>query len=81
LDEPEAMIVLKAAMKKCYPKVGLMLDDRACQAKFDLNSVKCTATQKGNCLTGARIADVRKVLAGPVDPQGQHLYPAPYWAR
>jgi hypothetical protein len=30
-------------MKACYPKVGLMLDYRACEEKFNLNSVKCTA--------------------------------------
>ncbi len=29
LDQPQANIVLNAAMKACYPKVGLMLDYRA----------------------------------------------------
>jgi Tannase and feruloyl esterase len=78
LDEPEADIVLNAAIKLCDPKVGLMLDYRGCQEKFNLNSVACTATKTSNCLTGAEIAVVRKVLAGPVDPQGQHLYPGGY---
>jgi Tannase and feruloyl esterase len=78
LDEPEANIVLKAAMKLCDPKVGLMLDYRGCQEKFNLDSVRCTATKTSNCLTGAELAVVSKVLAGPVDPQGEHLYPGGY---
>jgi hypothetical protein len=78
LDEPEADIVLNAALKQCDPKVGLMLDYRGCQAKFNLDSVKCTATTTSNCLTAAELAVVSKVLAGPVDPQGQHLYPGGY---
>jgi Tannase and feruloyl esterase len=78
LDQPEADIVLNAAMKACYPKVGLMLDYRACEQKFNLNSVQCSATLTANCLTPAQIAVVRKVWEGPVDAQGQHLYPGGY---
>ncbi|WP_300610401.1 tannase/feruloyl esterase family alpha/beta hydrolase [Trebonia sp.] len=78
LDQPEADIVLNAALKACYPKVGLMLDYRACEQKFNLNSVKCSATLKTNCLTAAQIAVVRKVQDGPVDSQGQLLYPGGY---
>ncbi|MGH3244855.1 MAG: tannase/feruloyl esterase family alpha/beta hydrolase [Trebonia sp.] len=78
LDQPEADIVLSAAMKTCYPKVGLMLDYRACEEKFNLNSVKCSAKLNKNCLTAAEIAVVRKVQTGPVDAQGQLLYPGGY---
>ena len=78
LDQPEANIVLNAAMKACYPTVGLMLDYRACEQKFDLDSVECSATLTSNCLTAAQIAVVRKIWSGPVDPQGQHLYPGGY---
>ncbi len=78
LDETEAQTVLNAAMKKCYPRVGLMLDYRACQAKFDLNSVACSTTRKSGCLTNSELAVVSKILDGPVDPQGQHLYPGGY---
>jgi hypothetical protein len=78
LDQPEADIVLTAALKACYPKVGLMLDYRACEQKFNLNSVECSATNTTNCLTAAQIAVVRKVHYGPVDPRGQHLYPGGY---
>jgi Tannase and feruloyl esterase len=78
LDQPEANTVLSAAMKACYPTVGLMLDYRDCERKFNLDSVKCSATLTSNCLTPAQIAVVRKIWNGPVDPQGQHLYPGGY---
>jgi feruloyl esterase len=78
LDQPEADIVLNAALKACYPKVGLMLDYRACEQKFNLKSVECSATLKTNCLTAAQIEVVSKVQDGPVDAQGQHLYPGGY---
>jgi hypothetical protein len=78
LDQPEATIVLNAAIKACDPKTGLVLDDRACEQKFNLNSVACSTTLTTNCLTAAQIGVVRKVLYGPVDPQGQHLYPGGY---
>jgi hypothetical protein len=78
LDQPEADIVLNAAIKACDPKTGLVLDDRACEQKFNLNSVACSATLTTNCLTAAQLAVVRKVLIGPVDAQGQHLYPGGY---
>ena len=78
LDQPQANIVLNAAMKACYPKVGLMLDYRACEKKFNLNSVRCSASRKSNCLTAAQVAVVRKVWKGPVDAQGQLLYPGGY---
>jgi hypothetical protein len=78
LDQPTADIVLNAAMKACYPKVGLMLDYRACEQKFKLSSVACTATKTTNCLTPAQIGAVAKIHGGPVDPQGEHLYPGGY---
>jgi feruloyl esterase len=78
LDQPEANIVLNAAMKACYPKVGLMLDYRACEEKFNLNSVECSASLKTNCLTAAQVAVVRKVWTGPADTRGQLLYPGGY---
>ena len=77
LDQPEATIVLNAAMKACYPTVGLMLDYRACEQKFNLDSVECSATLTTNCLTAAEIAVVEKVHNGPVDPEGRT--PVPGW--
>jgi len=78
LDQPEANILLSAATKACDPKTGLILDDRACEQKFNLSSVQCSASLTTNCLTAAQVAVVRKVLAGPVDTQGQLLYPGGY---
>jgi hypothetical protein len=78
LDQPEADILLNAAIKACDPKAGLILDNQACERKFNLDSVACSATLTSNCLTQAQLAVVRKVLAGPVDAQGQLLYPGGY---
>jgi hypothetical protein len=78
LDQPEANIVLNAAMQACYPQVGLMLDYRSCEQKFNLDSVECSATLATNCLTSQEIAVVQKIWNGPVDAQGQHLYPGGY---
>ena len=78
LDQPEATILLDAAVKACDPKTGLILDNQACEQKFNLNSVECSAKLKTNCLTAAQLAVVRKVLNGPVDAQGQLLYPGGY---
>jgi Tannase and feruloyl esterase len=78
LDQPEATIVLDAAIKACDPKTGLILDNQACERRFNLDSVACSATLTSNCLTAAELAVVRKVLTGPVDAQGQLLYPGGY---
>jgi feruloyl esterase len=65
-------------VKACDPKTGLILDNQACEQKFNLNSVECSAKLKTNCLTAAQLAVVRKVLNGPVDAQRQLLYPGGY---
>jgi hypothetical protein len=78
LDQPEADIVLDAAIKACDPKVGIILDNQACERTFNLDSVLCSATRTTNCLTAAEIAVARKVLIGPVDAMNQLLYPGGY---
>src|SRR6201996_6793251 len=78
LTQTDANVVLAAAMKTCYPTVGLMLDYRDCARKFNVDSVKCSSVLTSNCLTSAQIAVVKKIWNGPVDPQGQHLYPGGY---
>jgi Tannase and feruloyl esterase len=78
LDQPEADIVLNAAIKACDPKVGIILDNQACERTFNLNSVLCSATLTTNCLTAAQVAVARKVLIGPVDVMNQLLYPGGY---
>lgn len=76
--EPAALIVENAALKACDAKVGLMLDYRACEQKFKLSSVECNATRTTNCLTADQVAAMSRIYAGPVDPQGDHLYPGGY---
>jgi Tannase and feruloyl esterase len=78
LDQPEADIVLNAAIKACDPKVGIILDNQACEQTFNLDSVRCSAAQTASCLTAAQIAVARKVLIGPVDAVNQLLYPGGY---
>jgi len=73
LDQPEVDILLDAAVGTCDPKSGLILDNQACEQKFNLNPVECSAKLKTNCLAAAQLAVVRKVLNGPVDAQGQLL--------
>ncbi len=84
IDEPMAMLVNSAALKLCDPSgTGLMLDYRACEEKFNLETLLCApgVTQNPNaptCLTQAQITAFKEVYAGPVDPQGQHLFPGGY---
>ena len=78
ISEQQAQLVLSAAMQTCDPQVGLMLDYRECAKKFNINSLECSSTLTTNCLTPAQIAAFEKVYAGPVDPEGKHLYPGGY---
>jgi hypothetical protein len=84
IDEPMAMLVNSAALKACDPDTdGLMLDYRACEQKFNLASLLCTAGVTPNpnsptCLTQTEINAFAEVYNGPVDSQGQHLFPGGY---
>jgi hypothetical protein len=78
ISEQQAELVGDAALKACYAKVGLMLDYRNCAEKFNIYSLECSSTLTSDCLTAAQIAAMEAVYAGPVDPQGQHLYPGGY---
>jgi feruloyl esterase len=77
-SEQEAQLVLNAAMQRCDAQVGLMLDYRECEQKFNINTLACTATDTTNCLTSAQIAAFERVWAGPVNADGQHLFPGGY---
>src|SRR5215831_3159122 len=52
---------------------GQIDDPRNCQ--FDPGTLQCAGPAQPTCLTAAQVAVVRKIYSGPVDPQGQHLYP------
>ena len=82
LDQPEADIVLNAAMKACYPQVGLMLDYRACEQKFNLDSVECSATLTTQLPDARRRSrSSRKIWNGPVDRPGPASVPGRVLAR
>ena len=78
MDQPEADIVLNAAMKACDPKVGLMLDYRACERKFNLDRSCARPPQTAELSDAGRDRGRAKVLIGPVDRQDEQLYPGGY---
>lgn len=55
------------------PGDGIITDPRSCHP--NLTQIECTATNNANCLTAAQIEVAEKIYQGPVDPQGQRLYP------
>ena len=53
---------------------GILTDPRSCQ--FDPASIQCPpGVDNTSCLTPAQVLVVRDIYQGPVDPQGQRLYP------
>ena len=54
-------------------KDGVLNDPRRCH--FDPALLQCKAGDSPNCLTGAQVAAVRKIWAGPRDAGGEQLYP------
>jgi hypothetical protein len=52
---------------------GIITDPRDCN--FSPASIVCHAGQTANCLTPAQAKVAEEIYQGPVDPQGQHLYP------
>jgi tannase/feruloyl esterase len=66
-----------AAVAACDEVDGLadgQLDDpRACD--FDPGTVQCPGADAPTCLTAAQVDVVRKLYAGPTDPDGTPLYP------
>ena len=54
-------------------KDGVLNDPRRCH--FDPALLQCKAGDSPSCLTGAQVAAVRKIWAGPRDAGGEQLYP------
>ncbi|MBV9135410.1 MAG: tannase/feruloyl esterase family alpha/beta hydrolase [Chloroflexi bacterium] len=53
---------------------GQINDPRLCH--FDPGSIQCpSGTDTPNCLSAEQVEAVRKIYSGPLDPQGQRLYP------
>jgi feruloyl esterase len=84
IDMPMAQLINKAALNLCDKNTdGLMLDYRACERKFNLESLLCARGVTPDptspaCLTQAEINAFAEVYNGPVDPQGNHLFPGGY---
>ena len=81
ISQVQANLVLNAALQACgYGQIGLMLDYRACEDRFNIKSLECAsgAPVTNSCLTAAQIAAFEEVYAGPEDLQGQKLYPGGY---
>jgi len=54
-------------------KDGVLNDPRRCH--FDPALLQCKNGESPTCLTGAQVAAVRKIWAGPRDAEGQQIYP------
>ena len=52
---------------------GIITDPRSCHP--DLSQIECTGGATTGCLTAAQIQVAEKIYQGPVDPQGNRLYP------
>ncbi len=73
-----ALTVLHNAVMAACDKLdgvtdGLIGDPFACT--FDPATIECTATKTTNCLTMQQAAIAKKIYTGPVDENGEHLYP------
>jgi hypothetical protein len=78
VTQADADLVGDAALKVCYPKVGIMLDYRACEQKFNINSLLCKKGETENCLTSTQLTVMKEIYQGPVTSTGQSLYPGGY---
>ncbi|BAU13001.1 hypothetical protein LEP3755_35370 [Leptolyngbya sp. NIES-3755] len=77
LSPDKLSLIHNAALAECDGKDGLVdgqiTDPRVCT--FKPESLRCTSSNQANCLTTAEIAVVNKIYRGPVDEQGNRLYP------
>jgi hypothetical protein len=55
-----------------------MLDYRACEQKFNINSLLCAKGETSGCLTAAQIKTMEEIYEGPTTTSGQKLYPGGY---
>jgi Tannase and feruloyl esterase len=82
LSEVQADLLYNTALKECGDtKVGVILDNFACQNKLKLNSVLCKADQSGDsssCLTADQIRAIDRIMYGPATTNGTKLYPGGY---
>ena len=67
-----------AVMAACGSADGQVDDPLRCH--FDPKALLCQGAPSASCLTAAQVAVVRRIYSGPLDSQGERLYPggAPY---
>ena len=75
VTEADAELVGNAALKVCYPKVGIMLDYRSCAQKFNIDRLLCQKGETKNCLTSAQLTVMKKVYEGPAHLNGPAALP------
>jgi Tannase and feruloyl esterase len=77
LTADQLPLLHNAVLAACDGNDGLVdgqIDDpRNCD--FNPATLQCAGAAAPTCLTAAQVAVVKKIYSGPVDPQGQRLYP------
>jgi hypothetical protein len=77
LTAAQLPLLHNAVLAACDGKDGLVdgqIDDPR-QCDFNPARLQCPGAAAPTCLTAAQVAVVDKIYSGPVDPQGQRLYP------
>jgi hypothetical protein len=77
LTASQLPLLHNAVMAECDGKDGLVdgqIDDPR-QCDFNPATLQCPGAAEPTCLTAAQVAVVDKIYSGPVDAQGQRLYP------
>lgn len=77
LTTAQLPLLHNAVLAACDGQDGLVdgqIDDpRNCD--FDPASLQCAGAAGPTCLTAAQVAVVKKIYSGPIDPEGERLYP------
>ena len=77
-----------AVYEACSEKIGIrdpvITDPRACH--FKPSVLQCRSGESAECLTAVEVGAAEKIYSGPVNSDGQHLYPGgvppgsePFW--
>jgi hypothetical protein len=77
----DQQLIIGAFLKACDEldglKDGMVFDVSAC--KFDPAVLRCHGPKADGCLTPAQVAAMKTAFAGPITPDGRHVYSAhPY---
>lgn len=73
LTATQLPLLHNAVMAACAGADGQI--DNPFNCHFDPSTLLCQGAAPANCLTAAQVAVVKKIYSGPVDAQGQRLYP------